>query len=60
MEYIVEVGDMKVGKEGDIIVTYGLGTSLGLMAYDPVAKVGGLLHAMLPLSQNRTPSSQAS
>lgn len=52
MKHIVLVGDMKVGKEGDIIVTYALGTSLGLVAYDPVAKVGGLLHAMLPLSKS--------
>ncbi len=52
MKQIVLVGDMKVGGKGDIIVTYGLGTSLGLMAYDPVAQVGGLLHAMLPLSKS--------
>lgn len=52
MKHIVLVGDMKVGGKGDIIVTYGLGTSLGLMAYDPVAQVGGMLHAMLPLSKS--------
>jgi chemotaxis protein CheD len=51
MRIVVLVGDMKVGKEGDTIVTYALGTSLGLIAYDPVVKVGGLLHAMLPLSK---------
>ncbi len=51
MRHIVLVGNMKVGKKGDVIVTYALGTSLGLMAYDPVAQVGGLLHAMLPLSR---------
>ncbi len=52
MKHIVLVGNMKVGKEGDTIVTYALGTSLGLIAYDPVAKIGGLLHAMLPLSKS--------
>lgn len=51
MRHIVLVGNMKIGKEGDIIVTYALGTSLGLVAYDPVVKVGGMLHAMLPLSK---------
>lgn len=51
MRLIVLVGDMKVGKEGDTLVTYALGTSLGLVAYDATAKVGGLLHAMLPLSK---------
>ena len=42
---------MKVGKDGDMIVTHALGSCLGLTVYDPVAKVGGLLHAMLPLSK---------
>ncbi len=50
MKHIVEVGDMKIGRNGDQIVTYALGSCLGLMVYDPAAKVGGLLHAMLPLS----------
>lgn len=51
MKYIVAVGDMKIGSESDTIVTHALGSCLGLMVYDPVAKVGGLLHAMLPLSK---------
>lgn len=42
---------MKVGSEGDILVTHALGSCLGLMIHDPEAKVGGLLHAMLPLSK---------
>jgi chemotaxis protein CheD len=46
----VLVGDMKTGRDGDILVTHALGSCLGLMVVDPVAKVGGLLHAMLPLS----------
>ncbi len=51
MKYIVQVGDMKTGVKGDEIVTYALGSCLGLMVYDPVAHVGGLLHAMLPLAK---------
>ena len=42
---------MKVGVKGDEIVTHALGSCLGLMIYDPVAHVGGMLHAMLPLSR---------
>ena len=49
MRYVVGVGDMKVGQKGDIIVTHALGSCLGLMLYDPVMKIGGMLHAMLPL-----------
>lgn len=31
-----------------MIVTYALGSCIGISVYDPVAKVGGLLHYMLP------------
>jgi chemotaxis protein CheD len=50
MNFTVLVGDMKTGHDGDMLVTHALGSCLGLMVFDPVAKVGGLLHAMLPLS----------
>ncbi len=33
------------------LVTYSLGSCLGLIIYDPGRKVGGLLHAMLPDSR---------
>lgn len=51
MKNVVAVGDMKIGQQADTIVTHALGSCLGLMVYDPVAKIGGLLHAMLPLSK---------
>ena len=51
MKHIVMVGDMKVGVKNDEIVAHALGSCLGLMIYDPVAQVGGMLHAMLPLSK---------
>ena len=51
MRHIVAVGDMKIGCKSDTIVTHALGSCLGLVVYDPVQKVGGLLHAMLPLSK---------
>ena len=42
---------MKVSaKRGDQIVTYALGSCLGIAIHDPQACVGGILHAMLPLS----------
>lgn len=34
----------------DVLVTYSLGSCIGLALYDPVARVGGLIHCMLPLS----------
>jgi chemotaxis protein CheD len=51
MRHVVEVGDMKICGNGNTLVTHALGSCLGLIVYDPVAHVGGLLHAMLPLSK---------
>ncbi|HEB52788.1 MAG TPA: chemotaxis protein CheD [bacterium] len=46
---VVGVADMAIGSERDQrIVTYALGSCIGLTAYDPVSKVGGMLHFMLP------------
>ncbi len=51
MRYVVGVADMKLTNvAGDIIVTHALGSCLGVAIHDPVAKVGGLLHYMLPTS----------
>jgi len=35
----------------DIIVTYSLGSCIGVTVYDPVVHVGALIHCMLPLSK---------
>ncbi|MEA3487554.1 MAG: chemotaxis protein CheD [Thermodesulfobacteriota bacterium] len=46
---IVGISDLKVsGNIGDIIITYALGSCIGVAVYDPMVKVGGLLHFMLP------------
>ncbi len=51
MKQIVGVADMKVSNNpGESIITYSLGSCIGLVIYDPVAKVGGMLHYMLPES----------
>jgi len=34
----------------ETIITFALGSCLGIAMFDPVAGVGGLLHVMLPLS----------
>ena len=45
------VSDMKVSNRLDeVLVTYSLGSCIGVAVYDPVAKTGGLLHYMLPES----------
>ncbi|GAF81235.1 unnamed protein product [marine sediment metagenome] len=35
---------------GDEIVTHALGSCLGVTVYDPVVKVGGMMHVMMPMS----------
>jgi chemotaxis protein CheD len=43
---------MKVSAaQEDMLVTHALGSCLGLTVFDPVARVGGMLHAMLPASK---------
>jgi len=50
-QLIVGVGDCRVTGDADsVLVTYALGSCIALMIHDPVAKVGGLLHFMLPES----------
>jgi chemotaxis protein CheD len=52
VNHIVGVSDAKVLKNSDdVIVTYSLGSCVGLSLYDPVVRVGGLIHCMLPLSK---------
>jgi len=49
MKQIVGVADMKVSNNpGESIITYSLGSCIGLVIYDPAVKVGGILHYMLP------------
>lgn len=51
MKQIVGVADMKVSKsQTESLITYALGSCIGLVIYDPVVKVGGILHYMLPES----------
>jgi len=50
-QHVVGVADSHVSNDPNgRIATYSLGSCIGLAIYDPVAKVGGLLHFMLPES----------
>lgn len=44
----VGMADLNICKEPDMITTLGLGSCIGIAVYDPVVKVGGLAHIMLP------------
>ena len=48
----VPVGGMAVASERErILITYSLGSCIGITVYDPVAVVGGLAHCMLPAAR---------
>jgi len=53
MTEAVKVGmaDLKAAKAPAMVITSGLGSCVGIALYDPVAKVGGISHVMLPDSQ---------
>lgn len=58
MAELIRVGmaDYKVGRSPATIISYGLGSCIGISLYDPQEKVGGLLHIMLPDSKQARPS----
>ena len=46
---VVGVSDMTVSNNlRAVLSTYALGSCVGVVGYDPVARVGGMLHFMLP------------
>lgn len=48
---VVGISDCKVSNDLDsVLVTYALGSCIAVVLYDPVVKLGGLLHYMLPES----------
>lgn len=50
MSEIIKVGmaDLKVVKSPDGVTTLGLGSCVGIAIRDPITKIGGLAHIMLP------------
>jgi chemotaxis protein CheD len=48
----VDIADLKVSADVDsFLVTYALGSCIAVIVYDPIRKVGGMIHYMLPLSE---------
>lgn len=51
MTIVVNVSDAKTSNDaGAVLATYSLGSCIGVSLWDPVAKVGGMLHYQLPTS----------
>ena len=48
---VIGIGDCKLSRDpADTLVTHALGSCIAIMLHDPVARVAGLLHYMLPES----------
>ena len=49
---VVDIADMKISDNpADTLITYSLGSCVGVAIYDPVLRLGGMIHCMLPLSK---------
>ena len=47
----VGIADLNVVKAPDSLITYALGSCVGICLYDPEKKIAGMAHIMLPLSK---------
>lgn len=51
MNIVVDIADLAVTNDpSSQLITYSLGSCLGVSVWDPVVRVGGMLHFMLPES----------
>jgi len=48
---IVSISDIKISGDPDsYLITHSLGSCIGVVAYDPIVHIGGMLHFQLPHS----------
>jgi chemotaxis protein CheD len=48
----VDISDIRVTRDPDaVLITYALGSCIGVILFDPVLKAGGMIHYMLPNSE---------
>ena len=48
-QIVVNISDMKLSQlDTEVLATFSLGSCLGVTAYDPVLKIGALVHCLLP------------
>jgi chemotaxis protein CheD len=50
----VPIGEIVASRAlDDVLVAYGVGSCVAICLYDPVAQVGGMLHALLPSAPDK-------
>lgn len=50
-QFVVGIADMKMCRLSGTLITYALGSCIGVCLYDPVIKLAGMVHIMLPYNQ---------
>lgn len=48
----IGIGDLNIAKEPDILITYALGSCVGICLHDATQNIAGMAHIMLPSSLN--------
>lgn len=48
IERTTNIGGIEIGYEGEVLSCLGLGSCVGVVVYDPVKKIAGMAHVMLP------------
>jgi chemotaxis protein CheD len=52
MNYTIGISEMRISNQSeDVLITYSLGSCIGVTIYDPASHVGGMIHCMLPNSK---------
>lgn len=52
-EIILGLGQMRASREEELVlISLGLGSCVAICAYDPISKVGGMAHMVLPRSSD--------
>ena len=47
---VVGIADMKMARQNGMLITYALGSCIGICLYDPKIQLAALVHIMLPLN----------
>lgn len=49
-KHVIGIADMKMAKGAGTLITYALGSCIGICLYDAAIKLGAMIHIMLPLN----------
>ena len=52
MDQAIKIGiaDMQLAKDKGMLITYALGSCIGVCLYDPLLRLGAMVHILLPLN----------